>query len=274
MATGLHAPLTAESIRATLTTHWLGHTLTLLQDATSTNELALAAAQSGSPDGTVIVADRQTAGRGRLARTWESPAARNLYVSILIRRLPSDERLGWLPLLAGTAAAAAIHILTPLSPSLKWPNDLLVGSKKVGGILSESQGIGTDNACAVLGIGLNVNWLPEEMPTELKPIATSLAAEMQTPVDRARLLARLLIELEQRVDQWRRGDLAGLATEYRTHCGTIGQQVRIDVGGGGQLEGTVTGIEPDGSLRLHSGSGRFAQDRIVHTGDVMHLRPA
>lgn len=274
MPPSLHAPFTVESIRAELATHWLGHALTLLQEVTSTNELALAAAQSGSPDGTVIVADRQTAGRGRLARTWESPAARNLYLSVLIRRLPAGERLGWLPLLAGTATAAAIRIVTSLSPSLKWPNDLLVGTKKVGGILSESQGIGTDDACAVLGIGLNVNWRPEEMPPELNPIATSLVTETQTPVDRARLLARLLIELEQRVDEWRAGNLAGLTEEYRRHCGTIGQQVKIDVGGGGQLEGTVTGIEPNGSLRLHSGSGRFAQDRIVHAGDVTHLRPA
>lgn len=245
----------------------------MLGDTTSTNAVALEAAQSGTPDGTVVVADRQTAGRGRLARRWESPGGHNLYCSIVIRHIPASERLGWLPLIAATATAAAVRKLTGLRLSLKWPNDVMVGAKKVGGILCESHEIGTANGCVVIGIGVNVNWPEHEMPAEIRAVATSLAAHMRAPVDRVRLLTTLLLELETRVDQWRTGDLTTLAEEYRTHCGTIGQPVRIELGAGAVIEGTVIAIEPDGSLRVSTRNGLTPRDHIVRSGDIVHLRP-
>lgn len=272
MPTPVTAPLTREAILASLATRTMGRSLRLLDITTSTNTAAIDAALSGAPDGTVIVAEQQTAGRGRLARTWISPAGRNLYVSIIVRRLPMMDRLGWLPLIAASAVAAAIRSLADLQPSLKWPNDITLGGKKVGGILCESQALGTDAACVVIGIGLNVNWLEPEMPPEIRPIATSLAEQSGAPVDRVRGLAALLLELERRVDQWRTAEITSLTEEYRADCGTIGQLVRVDLTTGAQVEGTAVGIEPDGALRIVAQKGSTLADHIVRSGDVVHLR--
>ncbi len=266
-------PLVRDAILASLTTRTMGRTLRLLDETTSTNTQALEAAQSGAPDGTVIIAERQTAGRGRLARTWESPAGCNLYVSVIVRQLPPMDRLGWLPLITASAMAAAIRSLTGLPPALKWPNDVMLGGKKVGGVLCESQALGTDAACVVVGIGLNVNWRESDMPPEIRPLATSLAAQSRKPADRVRLLAILLLELERRIDRWRNGELSSLADEYRTHCGTIGQAVRVELGTGKQVEGMVTAIESDGALRIAAHRGSTSGDHIVRSGDVVHLRP-
>ena len=264
--------MTRDSIERVLTTRSLGRSLQVLSDTSSTNAMALDAAEAGAPDGTVIVADQQSAGRGRLGRTWLSPGGLNLYCSIIIRNLPMDERLGWLPLISATATAQAITQVTTVSPSLKWPNDVMVGTRKVGGILCETHGLGGGSACAVVGIGLNVNWRHDEMPAELQTIATSLADEGRAPVDRATLLASLLRELESRLDLWRTGSLPSLSREYRTLCGTIGQSVRVELGSGKVLEGVATDLGRDGSLRLIDSAGTPPSEHVIHSGDVQHLR--
>jgi BirA family biotin operon repressor/biotin-[acetyl-CoA-carboxylase] ligase len=265
--------ITHQAIAAALATRTLGRSLLVLQETTSTNAAALEAAQSGTPDGAVVVADRQTAGRGRLARTWESPPGCNLYVSVVVRRLPGGDRLGWLPLISATAAAAAIDRLSGARPSLKWPNDLMLGGKKLGGVLCESAGIGTEAACVVIGIGLNVNWPEAEMPAEIRSLATSLLAQAPEPVDRVSLLAEILLELESRIDRWRNGDVSLLAEEYRRLCGTIGQSVRVELAGQQSVEGLAVAIEPNGSLRVRVKEGSTVRDCLVSSGDVVHLRP-
>ncbi|TKB73487.1 MAG: biotin--[acetyl-CoA-carboxylase] ligase [Nitrospira sp.] len=265
-------PLTRDSIERALTTRSLGRSLQVLSDTSSTNAVALDAAEAGAPDGAVIVADRQSAGRGRLGRTWRSPGGLNLYCSIIIRHLPTDERLGWLPLISATATAQAITQMTTVSPALKWPNDVMVGTRKVGGILCETHGLGRGSAYAVVGIGLNVNWRHDEMPAELRTIATSLADEGQAPVDRATLLASLLLELESRLDLWRTGSLPSLSQEYQDLCGTIGQPVRVELESGKVLEGIATDVGRDGSLRLIDSTTTPPTAHLIHSGDVRHLR--
>lgn len=264
--------MTRDSIERALTTRSLGRSLQVLSDTSSTNAVALDAAEAGAPDGAVIVADRQSAGRGRFGRTWLSPGGLNLYCSIIIRSLPMDERLGWLPLISATATAQAITQVTTVSPSLKWPNDVMVGTQKVGGILCETRGLGGGSAYAVVGIGLNVNWRQDEMPAELRTIATSLADEGQAPVDRMTLLASLLLELESRLDLWRTGSLPSLSQEYRDLCGTIGLPVRVELESGKVLEGIATDVGRDGSLRLIVSATHPPTAHLIHSGDVRHLR--
>ncbi len=241
--------LTLDAIRTYLTTRTLGRTIHILDETPSTNTVALALAQEGAVDGTVVLADHQTAGRGRLGRDWHSPPGGNLYCSVILRRPSGGEGrsdwLSWIPLIAGIAVVRAVRNLTRLGPALKWPNDILVGEKKVGGVLCESQGTNQANAFIVLGIGINVNTDPHGFPDELREQATSLAAHASAPIDRAKLLAGLLRELETGWDELCAGKQADLARDYSDLCSTLGRRVRVTLAGGAIVEGRALCIGRD-----------------------------
>ena len=273
-------PVTSHAVTKALCTNTLGRSLHILDETPSTNHAAMALAMDGAPDGTVVVADTQTSGRGRLGRQWYSPPGRNLYCSIILRRPMSPDRvsqwLSWVPLLSAVAVARAIQVTSALRPSLKWPNDILLEHSKVGGLLCESSGTGTANAVVIVGIGLNVNMWRDTFPEELRHLATSLAAEAGRPFDRAVLLATLLSELELRYDAFSSGAWVDIKREYELRCATIGQHVRVDMADGECIAGRAESIGDDGSLQITvehpSGESKRGTVVAIRAGDVVHVR--
>ncbi|WP_189114419.1 biotin--[acetyl-CoA-carboxylase] ligase [Pilimelia terevasa] len=259
--------------------------LVLRAETGSTNADAAAAARAGKPEGLVVVAERQTAGRGRLDRVWRSPARAGLTLSVLLRPgLAAPGRgwapaapatYGWLPLLAGVAAVAAIRRTTPLEPALKWPNDVLLptasGPAKVAGILAEVVP-GQDGPAVVVGIGLNVSLRVNELPAG--PPATSLRLAGAADAERAPVLRALLRAFAEGYAAWRAagGDpgRSGLREAYVADCATVGTAVRVTLPDGAAVTGTATGVDVDGRLVVATADGLYP----VAAGDVRHVRPA
>ncbi|MEK7236972.1 MAG: biotin--[acetyl-CoA-carboxylase] ligase, partial [Nitrospirota bacterium] len=245
----------------------------------STNSEAMTLAQNGAEDGTVVAAESQSAGRGRLTRTWFSPPGLNLYCSIIVRglgqRLSLADWLSWVPLTTALAVAEAVQEVAATSLALKWPNDLLLGERKVGGILCESSLAIPDNPIVVIGIGLNVNVPRELFPDELRPIATSLFESSHRLIDRNRLLAQLLLDLEQSLDELRDHGPSRLQQAYQRRCSTLGRQVRVILGADEELLGTAVAITADGTLQVRPSTAAPGTDNAlvnVRAGDVLHVR--
>lgn len=237
----------------------------------STNAALLASAASGAPDRSVLVAEHQDAGRGRLGRDWVSPPGTGVTVSVLLRPDVPPDRYGWLPLLAGLAVRDAVRELVPAQVCLKWPNDLLLGDeqRKAGGILAEATS-GPDGTAVVLGIGLNVSGGPGALPAN----ATSLRAEGAQAVDRTRVLVAVLTRLAERESAWRAAggdpDAHRLRADYREACSSLGAEVRVELPGGMTATGMAEDVDGDGRLLLLGADGHR---RAVAAGDVVHLRP-
>jgi BirA family biotin operon repressor/biotin-[acetyl-CoA-carboxylase] ligase len=244
---------------------WVGET-------GSTNADLLARARSGAPTGTVLVADHQTAGRGRLGRTWQAPPRASLLVSVLLRPETPADRLHVLTMAMGVSALRACSEVAGVLPALKWPNDLVVdgddGSfRKLGGMLAESLAEGGSVSAVVIGLGLNVSW-PTELPPDLAAIATSLDRQTARRVDREDLLTALLVAFDRQLDALERPDGADeLLGEYREVCSTLGRTVRVDVGGP-ILEGEAVDVTPSGSLVVDVDG----HEREILAGDVVQLR--
>jgi BirA family biotin operon repressor/biotin-[acetyl-CoA-carboxylase] ligase len=268
--------LDAEALRARLVApNGPYAALDVVQTTASTNADLATAAVAGAEDRTVLIALEQSAGQGRRGRTWSSPPG-GLYTSVLFRPagVPA-QRLPWLNLIAGLALVRVAQSVG-VEASLKWPNDLLLGAKgeKGAGILSEITA--SADQAVVVGIGLNVAKLPDDVqpaPGGLAP--TSLADVGAAELDRGELAFRLLVELAGLEGVWRKngGDAveSGVLEEYQEHCATIGQQVRVELAGGVQLEGTAQRVEADGTLVVRGTGG---VDHGVSAGDVVHLRQA
>lgn len=241
----------------------VGREVRHLHECDSTNRVLLQLAAEGAREGLVVVADVQTAGRGRRGRTWTAPAGTSLLCSVLLR--PSMPRRTWS--LLSLAAGVAVHRLaTSLLPSaevaLKWPNDLLIDGVKAAGILME---LAAD--AVVLGIGLNVDWRGVQRPPDLQ--ATSLAehgAEVSV-ADATAALLPLLDEAYRTVQD----DPAAVLGDYLPRCGTLGREVRVHraAGDGEALRGTAVALTPDGHLQVRDASGVTTD---VQAGDVEHLR--
>jgi BirA family transcriptional regulator, biotin operon repressor / biotin---[acetyl-CoA-carboxylase] ligase len=236
--------------------------VTVVPQTGSTNADLLEQARAGAAEGLVLVAEEQTAGRGRLGRTWSAPAGAALTFSVLLR--PSGvppARLGWLPLLTGVAVATAVRAQAGVPASLKWPNDVLVGERKLAGILAEAHG-----DAVVVGVGLNVTPRPAELPV---PAATSLLIEGAASTDRTSLLAAILTELAQRYRTWRADpDAPGLRADYLRWSATVGREVRVELPGGARLSGTAEDVDEVGRLVVRT------PDNLVRVGagDVVHVR--
>ena len=238
----------------------------------STNADLVARARDGAPEGAVLVAEEQTAGRGRMGRSWLSPPRAALTFSVLLR--PTDvpaARRGWLPLLAGVAVATAIRQVSALDATLKWPNDVLLRSGKLAGILAEQSG-----DAVVVGIGVNVSTARHELPAPAASSlpATSLRLEGSSSLDRELLLGRMLDEIERWYLAWRGTDLAGdaeasgLRPAYVRLCSTIGRDVRAELPGRAATSGLATGVDGDGRLVVRTAAG----DVAIGAGDVRHVR--
>ncbi|MFD4944340.1 biotin--[acetyl-CoA-carboxylase] ligase [Streptomyces sp. NPDC058409] len=257
--------------------------LDVVETTGSTNSDLAGRAAAGLAGGAVLVAEEQTAGRGRLDRTWTAPARSGLFFSVFLT--PGDvpvHRWGWLPLLTGVAAATGLARAAGVDMSLKWPNDLLVKipkdsdrlrpgetpldeERKTGGILAERAGDGV-----VVGIGLNVSLRADELPT---PTAGSLALAGAVSTDRETLLRGVLRSLEHWYGQWRAADgdaaASGLQEAYAAGCATLGRTVRAQLPGDRTLTGEAVAIDGDGRLILSTGDGL---QEPVSAGDIVHLR--
>lgn len=275
-----HRALSLEAIQPLLRTKTFGRTLYLLEETPSTNSEALRLAQEGASDGTTVVAERQTAGRGRLGRQWYSPPGENLYCSVLLRQTPLSGRmaewLSWVPLTSAIAAAHASQELSKVRVALKWPNDLLVGTQKMGGILCESGGSGSNGLFVVVGIGLNVNTPAEGFPEELRVLATSLTMATGTTIDRNALLASLLNQLETWQLLLLTNGPPAVSGEYTALCVTLGQRILATLASGESVRGLAEAIGSDGSLRIrldHQPNAFPGTDHIaVRDAEVTHLR--
>jgi BirA family biotin operon repressor/biotin-[acetyl-CoA-carboxylase] ligase len=244
-----------------------GLVVDVLEGATSTNAVAGDRARSGAAEGTVVVAEHQTAGRGRLDRTWEARPGSSLTFSLVLRPTVPAGDWPWLPLLTGHVVAGALRE-QGYAAGVKWPNDVLIDDRKVAGILVERVETPTGPA-AVVGIGLNVSLTADELPV---PTATSLAIESGTVPDRTGVLVALLTALRDAYDAWQAGGAAATAAlraSYAAACVTVGRDVRVELPTGRPLIGRATGIDPGGRLVVLGAAG----ESVVGAGDVVHVRP-
>ncbi len=255
-----------ESISARLTTKWLGHSLVYADVTGSTNTDAAVLGREGARHGTVVVADRQTSGRGRLGRTWESEQGINLYMSALLRPRLTPAEAPQLSLIAGVAVSSALE-QRGLAARIKWPNDVVVGKRKVCGVLTEIDAETDRVSFVVVGIGVNINSRESDFPEELRPRATSFLIETGSRLSRAAFLSELLAELERVYEAFEAEGFAAVRSEWEQRSDMAGRKVAID-GAGRRVEGVCRGIGHDGSLLVEDGQGR--QERVI-AGDVTVL---
>lgn len=229
----------------------------------STNADLAVAARDGARSGTVLVSDHQSSGRGRFARVWEAPPGTSLAISALLRppAVVPARRWLWLPLVTGLAVADGLRSACGVEAELKWPNDVLIGGRKVCGILSERVDAGPVPA-AVLGMGINTTLTEDELPV---PTATSLALA-GADVDPTAVVAGVLSALGGWYARWLAGD--DLQADYAVRCSSVGRDVRVQLSGAEAVEGRATGVDVDGRL-LVVVAGR---ERAFSAGDVVHLR--
>ncbi|MGD9618315.1 MAG: biotin--[acetyl-CoA-carboxylase] ligase [Mycolicibacterium sp.] len=234
----------------------------VVEQTGSTNADLIARAGAGEDvAGAVLLAEYQSAGRGRHGRSWSAPAHSQISMSVGVdtRGVPPDA-WGWLPLLTGLAVAHPVRALG-VDAGLKWPNDVLVGDRKLAGILAEVAA-----PVIVVGLGLNVSLTADELPD---PRAVSLSM-LGHDVDRTALTVSLLGALFERVAQWHAGHISALSADYRSISTTIGTRVRAILPGGSEIVGPATGIDSSGQLLIdHSGT-----TVTVSAGDITHLRAA
>jgi len=239
-------------------------------DATgSTNSDVAALARENVPEGVVLVAEHQTAGRGRLDRRWVAPPRSGLSFSMLLRPDVALSRWSLLPLVVGVGVARGVTRVCEVRVSLKWPNDLLVGDRKLGGILAErvEPAGGDAPAAAVVGVGLNVTLREGELPV---PTAISLSLAGASTTDRDTIVRAALREVGQQYARWvaAEGAAATVLPAYRELCATLGKIVRADLPTGDAVEGTAVDVRDDGALMIDTAAGR----QPVSAGDVVHLR--
>jgi BirA family biotin operon repressor/biotin-[acetyl-CoA-carboxylase] ligase len=245
----------------------IGHRVERHRSIGSTNDRARELLAEPDGDGAVVVADEQTAGRGRLGRRWESPPGRNLYLSVaLVPALAAAE--AWRVGLA-TAVAVADACSTVAPVALKWPNDVVAGDgRKLGGLLLETTVESRRLRGAVLGIGINVNWRRAEMPPELAETATSLADLSGASVDRDALLDRIVERLDAEIASVEAG--TSPLERYRARCATLGTIVEVETADG-PLTGRATGLDATGALVVEDGHGRR---HVITAGEVTRVRVA
>ncbi|SFB87579.1 biotin--[acetyl-CoA-carboxylase] ligase [Streptomyces aidingensis] len=272
-------PLNAAALRRALVTEdGLWTRLEVAGITGSTNaDLRERAREGHAAAGSVLIAEEQTQGRGRLGRTWSAPARSGLFCSVLLTPGPAvpGTRWGWLPLLAGVAVADGVARVAGVRPALKWPNDLLVtvdgAERKLGGILAERTALADGTAAVVLGMGINVSLRAAELPV---PEAGSLLLAGAPVTDRDPLLRAVLRSLADWYGRWRTeaGDPAasGLLEAYTAGCATLGRRVRALLPGGEELRGEAVALDGDGRLVIAAaGGGR----QPVAAADIVHLRP-
>ncbi len=245
-----------------LKTKIIGKDIRLFPEVVSTNTLAMEAAQQGAPEGTVIIAETQTGGKGRLGRTWISPRG-NLYLSVILRPQIPTHKAPLITLVGAVAVASAIRKHCSLQAAIKWPNDILISGKKVAGLLTEMSAEPDRIRHIALGIGVDVNMELQELPPDVRLNATTLAAESGAKIDRKLLLQQILRDLEHWYQIFLTSETAVLK-EWELLNMTINNRVAVS-GSGEVFEGLAQGIDHEGRLVVALDDGTI---RIVAAGDV------
>lgn len=232
-------------------------------EVSSTNDVAATLADRGEPEGTVIIADAQSAGRGRHGRIWASPPGAGLYMSILMR--PAAHAVSLLTIAAGVALADGIQVATGLQPQLKWPNDVYIGGRKLAGILAEAGTSKSGVQHVVLGCGINL--MPAAYPPDVAARATSIESELGRPVDRGLLLVECLVALHSRYRDLQARASATVIERWRDRAvSTLGRRVEWDVAGVTR-HGVAEDIDETGALLVRDGTARA---RVI-SGEVRWL---
>jgi BirA family biotin operon repressor/biotin-[acetyl-CoA-carboxylase] ligase len=260
--------LTADEIRARLQTEVIGREVFCFEQTDSTNLQALRLAEQGAVDGTILVAEAQASGKGRLGRLWLSPGGVNLYTSIILRPPIPPRDAPHLTFLSAVAVVRAIDEVCELSTRVKWPNDILLQGRKVAGLLNELSAETDAIHAVVLGIGLNINMTEEQFPSDLRYPATSLAIAAGQTFSRLDLACALYRQLDELYLAYLRDGFTPIRLAWEACCDLVGQQVRVDCGRQ-QLSGRVRGIDNDGALLLQAANGQT--ERIL-AGDVVPVQ--
>lgn len=241
---------------------WLD-TLRLYDTLESTNTLAKELAKAGAPQGTVVIADRQTGGRGRMGRQFHSPAGQGIYLSVILRPECRAEQLMHLTCAVAVAMCDAVEKAAGVRPQVKWINDLILAGRKVGGILTELSLDGAMVDFAVVGIGINCNQQAEDFPAELQDIAGSLAMATGEPIDREALTAAMIDSLYT-LNTTLLSAKDGYMARYRADCNTLGREVAVH-SAAGTYEALAEDVDGDGSLCVRLSDGSL---RAVSSGEV------
>lgn len=260
--------LSAEEIAGHLNTAVMGRRLVFLPETASTNADAFRLAEQGALEGTVVLADTQSGGKGRLGRRWSSPAGVNLYCSIILRPTVMPYEAPQLTFLSAVATARAIELVTGVKPEIKWPNDVLIDGKKIAGLLNEMSAETDGINFVILGIGVNLNMTPDQFPPDLRHPATSLMLESGRPVNRSRFAAALVSELDRLYADFIAHGFGPVREEWQQRCNAHGRELVVSDGGAETARGMFAGIDGDGALLVRRSDGTI--DRIL-CGDVRVL---
>lgn len=258
------SPFNAASILSGLKTETIGRNIIFLSETDSTNVRAYELARAGEAEGTAVIADSQSAGKGRLGRHWASNPGVNLYTSVILRPPVPPAAAQNLTFLAAVAVAETITAFLPMRPTVKWPNDILVDGRKVAGILMEMNSEPDRVNFVIAGVGVNLNLRTKDLPDDLKNTATSLMEKTLAPVDRVLFVRMLYINLEKWYKIYIGGGFAPVLSEWKGFFGATGTHVRVR-GFNSVVEGICAGVDDDGALLVRTLSGEIVR---VISGDV------
>lgn len=256
-----------ERVRMALPGSRLGHKFHYFAELASTNSQAWQLAEQGAADGEIVVAEAQSAGRGRLGRQWASPPFANLYLSIVLRPRLAPTEIAQVTLMAAVALADAVSGFIPNRPTIKWPNDILVDGKKLAGILTELACDENGVKFVILGIGVNVNYQPAAMPAAIGGRATSMLALVQSEVPREAFLTRLIQDLDRCYGVLESAGFSALAPRWESYFGLRGAAVKVAMVNE-TLIGRALGLDRDGALLVEDASG--VRQRVL-AGDVIPI---
>jgi len=256
--------LTAQELSWNLQTEKIGRRIHAYDTADSTMDIAHRLAAAGEPEGSVVFAEGQGRGRGRMGRTWISPKGKGIYCSVILRPPLQLTEIPKITLMAAVAVARTVEAGTALRPEIKWPNDLLIGGKKLAGILTELNAEINRVNYVVLGIGMNVNTPADKLPAH----GTSLAQELGEKVNRLELARRLLEQLDKTYAQFLREGMPPVLEAWRGFAGFLGRRVRVVVEGR-VLDGQALDVDPSGALLVRTDTGLVES---VSAGEVLLVR--
>ncbi len=260
---GVPDTIAEEEVASRLQTERMGRQIRYFSRIDSTNQYAKRIAEEGAPDGTLIIADEQTAGKGRSGRTWVTPPAEAIAFTLLLRPKLSPDRISMVTLVMGLAVTNAVNSLYDVSAGIKWPNDVVIKGRKLCGILTEMSAEVRQVNYIVIGVGINANLT--SFPEEIREIATSLRLELGCDINRAELIARVMTEFERLYAEFEaQGDLSAVMQEYNELCLNAGSKVRV-LDPNGEYTGTSRGINSMGELLVETEDGQIQE---VYAGEV------
>jgi BirA family biotin operon repressor/biotin-[acetyl-CoA-carboxylase] ligase len=260
---GLPDSIPAPLFLSGLKSHIIGREVYSYKTIGSTNETARRMAESGAPEGTMILSDRQTKGRGRLGRSWHSPAGLGLYFSLILRPLIPFDKVPALSLVAALSICRVTERLAGLESRIKWPNDCLISMRKMAGILVEVSAELDRLSYAILGMGINVNQREKDFPNKLRSTATSIAIEAGRSIDRIGFLQKLIYDFEKSYNNFIRYGLRFIGPELVERSTVINQEITVRIGRK-KISGRVVGLDQNGALRMLTEKGV----RVISAGEV------